>query len=383
MKLNLKITTYIIILAVITIIAAICGYMGECYGYSFWDSIYKTLQLFTLGNSSIPEESMIINVARFLAPCLTIFGGVQLIYSVSQDGLKRICLTTYKKHVVVCGYGFTGKKIVNKLLENKQRVIVVDPCVDESKFSLTESYIKGDATDMNVLLEARVNKASKIIIATGEDYINTLIYNKVQKIASSRQQKKYLRIEKLEDKESLGNGADSITNFSELITKDLKVRDNSNIVVLGLGSIGGRIVERYCSDHNIMVFEQSETMIKVTEERISAPNVCFIKADVKGLLLKDLMDCLNRYDFDTASHPLDVFVCLGGDWLGFTIAWNWSSWKLMNGEKKISMKINLIGNNIDKELFSNVKNLGHSNEVVIYNIVDDILQQGKWEGLIQ
>ena len=47
------------------------------------------------------------------------------------------------------------------------------------------------------------------------------------------------------------------------------------------------------------------------------------------------------------------------------------------------MKINLIGNNIDRELFSNVKNLGYSNEVVIYNIVDDILQQGKWEGLIQ
>ena len=383
MKLNLKITTYIIILAVITIIAAIYGFMGECYGYSFWDSIYKTLQLFTLGNSSIPEESMIINVARFLAPCLTIFGGVQLIYSFSQDGLKRICLTTYKKHVVVCGYGFTGKKIVNKLLENKQRVIVIDPCVDESKFSLTESYIKGDATDLDTLLQARVNKASKIIIATGEDYINTLIYNKVQKIASSRQLKKYLRIEKLEDKENLGNGADSITNFSELITKDLKVRDNSNVVVLGLGSIGGRIVAQYCQNHNIMVFEQSETMIKVTEERISAPNVCFIKADVKGLLLKDLMDCLNRYDFDTASRPLDVFVCLGGDWLGFTIAWNWSSWKLMNGEKKISMKINLIGNNIDRELFSNVKNLGYSNEVVIYNIVDDILQQGKWEGLIQ
>jgi len=117
-------------------------------------------------------------------------------------------------------------------------------------------------------MQARVNKASKIIIATGEDYINSLIYNKVQKIASSRHLKKYLRIEKLEDKENLGNGADSITNFSELITKDLKVRDNSNVVVLGLGSIGGRIVEQYCQNHNIMVFEQSETMIKVTEERI-------------------------------------------------------------------------------------------------------------------
>ena len=168
-------------------------------GYSFFDALYKTMQLFTLGSSS-PETCLSINIARFLAPIVVICGGIQLIYSLSHEGWKWLCMRFFNNHVVVCGYGFTGKHIVKRIIAQKKKVIVIDPAINNPIISLNEIHIKKDASLLSTLLEARIKNASEIIISTGSDYINILVCMQLIKLKLGNNIKKSVRIEQLDNK---------------------------------------------------------------------------------------------------------------------------------------------------------------------------------------
>lgn len=111
---------YMIVLAFVTIAVAMFGYIGF-YNYTFFDSLYKSFQLFALGSSEFPEQSMCINFARFLAPIVTVCIGAQLIHSVARNGWRKICLGLMRNHIIVCGCGFTGKKIVDNAILQKKK----------------------------------------------------------------------------------------------------------------------------------------------------------------------------------------------------------------------------------------------------------------------
>lgn len=373
-----NITRYLIILALVTITCAVCGY-SFYYGDTFFDALYKALQLFNLGGTS-PESGQctIINITRFVAPCITIFGGVQLIYSFSRNGWRNLCLSQFRNHVVVCGYGFTGKSIVRSIKEHKRKVIVIDPIIDEPIISHNELHINKDATDIAVLTEARIKYASEIIIATGDDYINALIYRQALKLNPDKSLSKRVRIEQLKNQNHLKISSDDnfyCFNFSELIINSLPHVETSNIVILGLGSVGNRLVKKY-RDKKIIVLEQSDTAIKISKDECddNKSDIYHIRTDVKGWVQSDLIENLSKYGIDFNTDPIEVFICLGGDWLGFSIAWKWARWK------SNKMRINLIGTNIQKELFENIEGKEGINEIKVYNIVDDSL---KCNGSIQ
>ena len=55
--------------------------------------------------------------------------------------------------------------------------------------------------------------------------------------------------------------------------------------------------------------------------------------------------------------------------MGFSIAWRWMKWT------NIKMRLNLIGTDIEKELFESINTQKDVNEIAIYNIVDDTLKK--------
>ena len=368
-----NITRYLIILALVTIACAVWGYCSF-YGEPFLDALYKAFQLFNLGgDTSEPETHVIINVARFIAPCVTILGGVQLIYSFSRNGWRQLCLSRYNDHIIVCGYGFTGKRIADSITSHNKKVIVIDPNIEEPVVSFNELHISKDATDMEILTEARIKRASEIIIATGDDYINAKIYRQVLKLKPERGFKKAIRIEKLEDSELLKSSTDEEFegfNFSELITNSFPLLKNRNIIILGLGSIGKRLIDKYQENNRILVFEQSSNAVNMAKDKYSeGPDLIYKATDVNGLTQENLENTISKSGFKHTDDPVEVFICLGGDWMGFSIAWRWMTWA------NIKMKLNLIGTDIEKELFENISTQKFVNEIAIYNIVDDTLKK--------
>lgn len=368
------ITRYLIVLALVTIACAVWGYCCF-YGDPFLDALYKALQLFNLGgNTSESETHVIINVARFIAPCVTILGGVQLIYSFSRNGWRQLCLSRYNDHIIVCGYGFTGKRIVDSITSHNKKVIVIDPLIEEPIVSFGELHISKDATDIETLTEARIRQASEIIIATGDDYINAKIYRLALKLKSGRGFKKTVRIEKLEDSEFLKSSTDEEFegfNFSKLTTDSFHKLENRNIIILGLGSIGKLLVGKYHQNNKILVFEQSANAVNMAKDKYQeGVNLHYEIADVNGLTQEDLENIISKYGFkNKCADPIEVFICLGGDWMGFSIAWRWIKWT------NVKMSLILIGTDIERELFENINAQNDTNEIAIYNIIDDTLKR--------
>lgn len=77
-------------------------------------------------------------------------------------------------HVIVCGYGLVGEKIVDILMQHNVEIVVID--TDKSKIDqLNERGIKGivgDATSSKTLRAAGVEKARAIAVAMDDDAKN-------------------------------------------------------------------------------------------------------------------------------------------------------------------------------------------------------------------
>jgi len=77
-------------------------------------------------------------------------------------------------HVIVCGYGLVGEKIVDILLQHNIDIVVVDS--DKSKIDLLNERgvraVFGDATSSKVLKAAGVEKAAAIAVAMDDDAKN-------------------------------------------------------------------------------------------------------------------------------------------------------------------------------------------------------------------
>jgi len=89
-------------------------------------------------------------------------------------GLKK---RSMKDHYIICGYGRIGKTICQELLSSKIPVLVID-MGDEVKSQLEEAgtpYILDDATNEEVLMEARIDRAKGLVSVVSTDADNLFI----------------------------------------------------------------------------------------------------------------------------------------------------------------------------------------------------------------
>jgi trk system potassium uptake protein TrkA len=87
--------------------------------------------------------------------------------------------------IVIVGCGRLGTYLANKLSGGGHSVVVVD--INPSKFeNLSSEFsgfkIEGDATELAVLKQAKVEKADALIAATSDDNVNLMIGQVAKKI---------------------------------------------------------------------------------------------------------------------------------------------------------------------------------------------------------
>lgn len=133
-----------------------------------------------------------------------------------------------------------------------------------------------------------------------------------------------------------------IINLSENIAAQFTGIVQSRIIILGFGSIGQRILKNlYEQNGKMTVIEQSKNTVTrfIANNHERYQTVKFITTDISGIIKSDLKDITGNPD-----DPVVIFVCMGGDWAGFTTAVRWKQWNK-------NARVILIGNHIYPEHF--------------------------------
>jgi len=146
-------------------------------GYPIQVAIYETLiSLFSLP-SVIPQQSFYLNPIVAIA---IILGGISSIFvfgfiiGATVEALQEVRISfsqNLKDHAIVCGYGTTGKYVVNflKKIGIKYVIIEKDPIKVRSLLDVDEKVVEGDASKKEVLEEAGIKKARFLICCLNDD----------------------------------------------------------------------------------------------------------------------------------------------------------------------------------------------------------------------
>lgn len=170
------------------LVTGISGYM-MIEGFTFLEAFYMTV--ITVTTVGFGELHDLTATGRVFTIILIITSLGAFTYSLSIvtrhifEGQIGNIIGKYKKkqqkkmknHVIVVGYGRNGKQTVSELLHHKKRVLVIennhDIILDNSKESF--SFLEGDATEDETLLQAEVNNATTLVSTLPNDAQNLFI----------------------------------------------------------------------------------------------------------------------------------------------------------------------------------------------------------------
>lgn len=109
----------------------------------------------------------VLYIATFLTRALVEGESKKLLQEIKMGIIK---MKSLKEHVIVCGYGRTGKHVCNTLKEKGLKHVVIEKDTERCKelIERNENVIQGDAEDPEVLRHAYIENA-KCLIATLEN----------------------------------------------------------------------------------------------------------------------------------------------------------------------------------------------------------------------
>lgn len=142
------------------------------------DALYLALQLFTLQSAVLTGAvEWQLEVARFLAPAVAAGAAARALavffYENFQGGLLRVF---GYDHIIICGIGRKGAKLVEELRQRDHWVVVVEsdpllPGLDRCR-ALGATVLIGSASDPWLLRRACVWRARALVAVTGTDGAN-------------------------------------------------------------------------------------------------------------------------------------------------------------------------------------------------------------------
>jgi voltage-gated potassium channel Kch len=168
----------------LAVVAFVLGYIGFDTSYraigepqTVLDLVYRSIQLFVLESGSyVSPASWELEVARFLAPTLTISTLLIFLLMLFYDRFKLFCLRFVEDHAVICGLGLLGPILARNFLELGYPVVVIEQEADKEEVEQCRDYgafvLAGDATHPDTLKTAQVRKAKYLVSVLGDDGLN-------------------------------------------------------------------------------------------------------------------------------------------------------------------------------------------------------------------
>ncbi|HHJ53223.1 MAG TPA: potassium channel protein [Caldithrix abyssi] len=185
---------HIIAVTVSLIILLLIGLTGYTYleGWDWFDALYMTFISFsTVGYQEIKPLG---HTGRLFTMAIIFFGMIvlamlsatvtswfirnELLIRRKQLKMKKQ-IKSLKDHIIICGAGDTGKKVVEEFVRFKKPFVLIEE-KSIPLLELQEKYpdiltIQGDATKDEVLLEANIEQAHALITALPLDADNLFV----------------------------------------------------------------------------------------------------------------------------------------------------------------------------------------------------------------
>ncbi|WP_298319967.1 TrkA family potassium uptake protein [uncultured Aquimarina sp.] len=194
---------YIALILLIVVITT--GVLGFHYisDYTWVDALYMTvITMTTVGFGEVQplDDNGKLFTIFLISTSVAIFAySVSVIteYIVSKNDPKRMqnrkiqkMIHQLENHIIIVGYGRNGKQAAAKLTAYNKKFIIVEKDEEIIQRYQSESllFLKGNATEDDVLIEAGLKKATTLICTLPEDADNLFI------VLSARQINKDLKI---------------------------------------------------------------------------------------------------------------------------------------------------------------------------------------------
>lgn len=175
-----------ILLVLALLIFGTLGYM-LIEGYPFLDAVYMTV--ITITTIGYGETHPLSSSGRVFTIVLIFVSFGTFAYAVSSisnyilsgkyrtdliEKHKKKLLKNLNNHIIVCGYGRVGKKVVETLLIYHKKIVVID---QENFTPLNDQivFIQGNATDDEFLIQAEIKNAQSVITTLPSDADNLMI----------------------------------------------------------------------------------------------------------------------------------------------------------------------------------------------------------------
>ena len=179
-----------ILILVVAILVGIVGYQA-IEGWGFLDSLYMTvITLATVGYGEthpLSPEGRIFTIVLIFTGVGTLAYGLSTATAFVVEGTLNNVLerrrmdreiSRMKNHIIVCGGGETGRHIIEEFIKTGVPFVVIEKDVETIKQLKRVgrfSYIEGDATQDEILLEAGIKKAKGLITTLPLDKDNLFV----------------------------------------------------------------------------------------------------------------------------------------------------------------------------------------------------------------
>lgn len=126
-------------------------------------------------------HTLLVTPAQMLFLLLLVGTTVELLAGRSAETIRTsLWRRRVNDHVIVCGYGSTGRSAVKTLFGKgvrPQDIVVIDPRQDACDIAEDDGLatVRGDASDVSSLHEAKVHDARAIVVSPGRDDAAVLI----------------------------------------------------------------------------------------------------------------------------------------------------------------------------------------------------------------
>lgn len=213
------------LLLLLVVVVGVVGYV-HLEGYPYPDAAWMVfITLTTIGYGEVHPLSGLgrlfsvglvlsgLTLGSYAVSQLSLFitdGGLQRAY---EERRRRVVMAELHLHFIVAGFGRTGREIAHDLRHAGKRVVVIDPEAPRCDECRSEGFaaIQGDASHDEVLVQAGIERAKGIAVATSSDAVNIFV------TLSARQLNPKIRIMTRVDEEhsaqkALRAGADGIVS---------------------------------------------------------------------------------------------------------------------------------------------------------------------------
>ncbi|HEY2885775.1 MAG TPA: NAD-binding protein [Rhizomicrobium sp.] len=161
--------------AIASLLLGLWGFLAA--GHSLGDAIILTIGLIRgTGSYAFGQAPLQLVIAQYLLPATALFGGAKLLLVNFRRDMRVAMAHRARNHVIVCGLGETGMKIVGSMQRAGKPVVVVT--IDGTGANalacerLAITVLNGDASQPGMLKLAGLPRADSVIVTTGSDSQN-------------------------------------------------------------------------------------------------------------------------------------------------------------------------------------------------------------------